>query len=47
VLLVVTQPAVVFGAREWGIFLLANAIIFYFCAGRLIDDIKRWVRPRG
>jgi hypothetical protein len=31
-----------FGASEWFMFVLANVIIWYFCGGRLRDDVKRW-----
>ncbi len=43
-LLGVTQPALSIGPVEIGVFLLANAIIFYICFGKLWADIKRWRR---
>jgi hypothetical protein len=33
---------VVMHAPEWVMFTLANVIIWYFCAGRLLDDVRRW-----
>lgn len=33
-----------FGLGEWGFFLLANAIIIYICAPRLVVDVTRWLR---
>ncbi|MFZ5479203.1 MAG: hypothetical protein ACOZNI_20735 [Myxococcota bacterium] len=44
VVLTVEQPPVAFGAPEWAMFMLANVLIFYFCAGRLWVDVKRWVK---
>lgn len=39
---VVAPPAFVFGLPELGVFLLANAIIFYIIGAKLWADIKRW-----
>jgi hypothetical protein len=40
------NPApLVFGWPEIGTFLLANAIIIYICAPKLLRDIRRWRRP--
>jgi hypothetical protein len=30
-------------AGEWGFFVLANVIIFYFCAPRVLLDVRRWL----
>ncbi|MFN7143221.1 MAG: hypothetical protein ACK4YP_05550 [Myxococcota bacterium] len=38
------QPPLVFGWPEIGVFLLANAIVFYICFPKLWQDIKRWRR---
>lgn len=35
-------PALVTGLPEIGIFLLANAIIFFICFPKLWRDIRRW-----
>lgn len=37
-----SPPAFVFGLPELGVFLLANAIIFYIIGAKLWADIKRW-----
>ncbi len=39
---VVPPPELVFTPVEIGVFLLANAIIAFFCAPRLFLDVKRW-----
>jgi hypothetical protein len=31
-----------FAAPEWVMFVLSNVIIWYFCGGRLSDDVRRW-----
>lgn len=45
-MLAVAQPALSVGWPEFGLFMLANAIIFYICFGRLWLDIKRWAAER-
>jgi len=42
----VTPPPLVLGWPELGVFLLANAIIVWICAPRLLVDIRRWIAPR-
>ena len=42
----VTQPPLVVGWPEFGVFMLANAIIFYICFGKLWVDMKRWWAER-
>lgn len=37
-----TPPPLVVGAPEVAAFLLANAIIIFFCAPRFFLDLKRW-----
>lgn len=35
-------------ATEWGFFILANVIIFYFCAPKMMIDVRKWLRrPPG
>lgn len=38
----VTQAAFQVGWPELGVFMLANAIIFWICFPKLWRDIKRW-----
>ncbi len=38
-----TAPPMVIGPSEIGAFILANAIIIFFCAPRLFLDMKRWM----
>jgi hypothetical protein len=38
----VTEPPVIVGWPEFGIFMLANAIIWGICFPKLWVDIKRW-----
>jgi hypothetical protein len=40
----VIQSPLDVGPAEIGIFLLANAIIFYICFPKLWKDMKRWRR---
>lgn len=42
-----TQPPFHFGAGEWFFFLLANAILIYICAPRLLGDVRRWITRGG
>ena len=35
-------PPLILGAGEFGMFLLANAIIVWICAPKLLGDIRRW-----
>ncbi len=35
-------PPLQLGPAEWGVFVVANLVITYFCAGRLGDDVARW-----
>lgn len=37
-----TPPPLVFGPIEIGVFILANVVIVFFCAPRLLIDIRRW-----
>jgi hypothetical protein len=37
------EPMGPWHAGEWGFFLLANAIIVYFCAPGLLVDVRRWI----
>lgn len=37
-----TTPPMVIGLPEIAAFILANAIIIFFCAPRLFVDLKRW-----
>lgn len=41
-MIAVTQPALAIGWPEFGIFMLANAIIFWICFPKLWQDIVRW-----
>ena len=41
-MIAVIQPPLVVGWTEFGVFMLANAIIFYICFGKLWEDMKRW-----
>lgn len=34
-------------AGEWFFFLLANVIIFYFCAPGVLKDVRRWLKLPG
>ena len=36
------SPPIVLGPMEFGAFMLANANIIFFCAPRLLIDLKRW-----
>jgi hypothetical protein len=38
----IPSPPIVLGPMEFGAFMLANAIIIFFCAPRLLIDLKRW-----
>ncbi|MSP55988.1 MAG: hypothetical protein EXR69_10350 [Myxococcales bacterium] len=40
---VIAQPPLVIGPTEIAAFLLANAIIAFFCAPRLMVDFRRWI----
>ena len=42
-----TTPPLVIGWPEMGWFLLANAIIVWICAPRLLRDIRGWLAPRS
>ena len=37
-----TQPPLSIGPIEIGMFLLANGVIFFFCAPRFFIDLRRW-----
>lgn len=37
-----SPPPLVFGPVEIGVFVLANAIIVWICAPKLLQDIRRW-----
>ncbi len=43
-MIAVVQPPLAVGWPEFATFMLANAIIFYICFGKLWQDIKRWRR---
>ena len=34
-------PPLQLGPAEWGVFVVANLVITYFCAGRLGEDVAR------
>lgn len=40
------EPIGPWGGGEWFFFLLANAIIFYFCAPRVLQEFGGWLRRR-
>lgn len=42
-----TPAPLVIGWPEIGWFLLANAIIVWICAPRLLRDIRGWIAPRS
>ena len=39
----IPQAPITFAAGEWFFFLLANAIITWICAPRLLGDVRRWI----
>ncbi len=38
-------PPLTIGVEELGLFLLANVIIVWICAPKLLTDIRRWRKP--
>ncbi len=40
-------PMAPWHAGEWFFFLLANAIVFYFCAPKVMVDVRKWLAPKG
>lgn len=41
-----TPPPLVLDAPVWATFALANAIIIWICAPRLVRDIRGWIGRR-
>ena len=37
------QPMAAWHGAEWFFFALSNVIIFYFCAPRVVLDVRRWL----
>jgi hypothetical protein len=44
--MMIAQEMAPWHGGEWGFFLVANVIIFYFCVPKMMVDVRRWLRPK-